>query len=129
MYGKKKKQEVVCNIHVFVNSTLIAVLCIVNLLFISAHWDHTKKPQIHAYVFTVDQNAETMNRYPVDGFSIPNLDIDKVSTFSVCCMSENVSVCNYSGYDASIQKDEENTFLVFYAKEFFNNTKCRLIWE
>lgn len=131
MYNKKKKHDnVECNIHVFINSTCIASLLIVNLLFISTHWDHTRKPiDENKYTFTVTQGEDTWVRYPTDGHSIPNMDFESLSTFLLCCGAEKVYVCGYSGYDASIQTDKGVVYLIMFTRESFNDTTCELTWK
>ena len=135
MYSKKKKVNP-CNIHVYTNSTLIAILLIINLLFISAHWDHTKKKTTPVFMFTATQNADEWERYPTNGHSIPNLDIESLNTYLVCCSYEYTFSCAYGksyigdvGFESSVQRDKGHTFLVLYSKSGLNGTACRLTWE
>ena len=137
MYGKKKKHNKnTCNIHVYTNSTIIAIVLIINLIFISAHWDHTKKKKQLVFMFTANQNANEWKRYPTDGHSIPNMDIETLNTYLVCYTSDYMYSCAYGksyiediGFESSIQWELGHTFLILYAKSGLNDTVCKLTWE
>jgi len=136
MYNKQKTRVNKCNIHTYINSTIIAIVLIINLIFISAHWDHTNKKKESIFMFNANQGANEWKRYPTNGHSVPNLNIEVLNTYLVCCTYENVYSCAYGksyikdvGFESSIQREYGHTYLVLYSKSPLNDTICKLTWE
>ena len=113
-----------CNMHSFINTFILSVLCLFNVVFFSTHLDATlNTPIVYSFVIT-HMDAGDTSRFPEQSKSIPHVIFGKVIDYSVCCKSKKTHLHCFD--DTVLRNENGEVFVSLSTPIPLNNIYCKV---
>lgn len=127
-----------CNIHAYINTSIIVLLCLFNLIFFSTHWDNTVSLQQSTvninknlkinnndYKFSIKhQKAGEWMLYPIQN---SKLKIESLMGYILCCFHKTAIKTELQCDFKTRLEYENNTLLIaVHSDRVLENVLCHI---